>query len=322
MNVSLLPFHKVVSLSNDRATPAFSPLLRFHPRSAQALWDARRRDVSSYLLIGPAGVDHVAAAKVLAVSFVCPNAGCLACDACRAVLADVHPDVTMPPPGSSLEAVKDLRNLVARASLAPSEASFRVIIVSDLLAIGQFAPVLLKAVEEPAPRVKWILCASAITSELQALASRCYRVELEAPLPAEIVNRLESLGVANAGAVAHLLGRRLDRAEMVARLKDPLKYLSQWQGLWEVLRPDPRWLRELAFRLDPTPSLGKDSGRREVAAALMTGLEVFVRENASSQQCVTAARRAARGVSLNLSPALILSELVFSLSEAAVREPS
>ncbi len=304
-------------MADEVAPPVFSPLLEFHARTAQALWEARVRDVSSYLLIGPGGVDHVGAAKMLALSFICPSGGCMACDACRAALADAHPDITIPPLGTATETVKDLRGLVAGASLAPSEAPSRVIIVSDLRSVGPFAPVLLKAVEEPPLRTKWILCTSAITIELQPLASRCYRVELEAPLRREVVRRLESLGVSEAELVADLLGKRLDRAAMVARLNDPLKYLRQWEGLVEVLRPDSRWLRELAFRLDPTASLAKDSGRREVAAVMMTGIEVFVRANSSGQPAVAAARRAARGIALNLSPALVLSELVFSLSQEA-----
>jgi DNA polymerase-3 subunit delta' len=90
--------------------------------------------------------------------------------------------------------VKDTRELVRRAALSPSGGRWQVLVLEDADRLTeQAANVLLKAIEEPAPRTVWMLCAPSPEDALPTIRSRCRGVRLVTP---------------SSGAVADVLARR------------------------------------------------------------------------------------------------------------------
>jgi DNA polymerase-3 subunit delta' len=93
-------------------------------------------------------------------------------------------------------AVDDVRALVAAASGAPTRGRWRVIVLQDADRLeGQDeawrpANILLKAIEEPASRTVWILCAPSQQDVLPTIRSRCRTVALRTPRAAEVAQAL------------------------------------------------------------------------------------------------------------------------------------
>ncbi|MGK5643457.1 DNA polymerase III subunit delta', partial [Streptomyces sp. URMC 126] len=74
------------------------------------------------------------------------------------------------------------RDLVRRAQLSPSGGRWQVVVheTADRLT-EQTANALLKAVEEPAPRTVWLLCAPSADDVLPTIRSRCRHLVLRTP---------------------------------------------------------------------------------------------------------------------------------------------
>ena len=78
--------------------------------------------------------------------------------------------------------VKETRDLVRRAQLSPAGGRWQVIVLEDADRLTEGAGnVLLKAVEEPAPRTVWLLCAPSIEDVLPTIRSRCRHLTLRTP---------------------------------------------------------------------------------------------------------------------------------------------
>ncbi|MCZ0971415.1 hypothetical protein O1L55_07835 [Streptomyces albulus] len=107
--------------------------------------------------------------------------GCGFCDGCHTTLVGTHADVEIVRTDLLSIGVKETRELVRRASLSPAGGRWQVIVLEDADRLTEGAGnVLLKAVEEPAPRTVWLLCAppsrtSCPPSARAAATSRCAR---------------------------------------------------------------------------------------------------------------------------------------------------
>ena len=74
--------------------------------------------------------------------------------------AGSHADLLLVRPDGLSYGVKQTRDLVLRAATAPVYGRWRVVLFEDAdRATEQAANALLKAIEEPAPRTVWLLCA-------------------------------------------------------------------------------------------------------------------------------------------------------------------
>jgi DNA polymerase III subunit delta' len=86
--------------------------------------------------------------------------------------------------------VKQTRDLVLRAAGAPSGGRWRVVLFEDAdRCTEQAANALLKAIEEPAPRTVWLLCAPSAEDLVTTIRSRCRVVTLRVP-PSDAVARV------------------------------------------------------------------------------------------------------------------------------------
>ena len=136
----------------------------------------------AWLFTGPPGSGRSVAARAFAAALLCPDGGCGECGACRQVRAGTHADLMVVRPDGLSYGVKQTRDLVLRAAGAPSGGRWRVVLFEDAdRCTEQAANALLKAIEEPAPRTVWLLCAPSAEDLVTTIRSRCRVVTLRVP---------------------------------------------------------------------------------------------------------------------------------------------
>ena len=143
----------------------------------------------AWLITGPPGSGRSVAARAFAAALQCtgPQPGCGECRGCETSLAGTNGDVLIQATDQSIIRVADVRSLVERAYVAPSQGRWRVLIVEDADRMQkEAANALLKAIEEPPARTVWLLCAPATEDMIPTIRSRCRHLGLRIP-PVETV---------------------------------------------------------------------------------------------------------------------------------------
>ena len=145
----------------------------------------------AWLFTGPPGSGRSNLARAFAAALQCPEGGCGRCHACTTVLAGTHPDVKVVATEGVNILIDAVRPLVELAQRSPAEGRWRVILVEDAdRLVEKTSNVLLKALEEPAPRTVWMLCAPSPQDVLVTLRSRSRAVALRVPPVAAVVDLL------------------------------------------------------------------------------------------------------------------------------------
>jgi DNA polymerase-3 subunit delta' len=182
------------------------------PRTAGGLTHA-------WLFTGPPGSGRSVAARAFAAALLCANRGCGECPSCHQVAAGSHPDLLLVRPDGLSYGVKQTRDLVLRAAAAPVYGRWRVVLFEDAdRATEQAANALLKAIEEPAPRTVWLLCAPSADDLPTTIRSRCRLVTLRTPATAAVADVLvrEGVGQQDALAAARAAQGHIGRARRLA----------------------------------------------------------------------------------------------------------
>lgn len=180
-----------------------------------------QRMTHAWLLTGPPGSGRSNAARAFAAALQCGDRGCGECHDCVTTLAGTHPDVTVVATEGVVIRADTARPLVELAQRTPSRGGWRVIVVEDADRLNETSGnVLLKAIEEPAPRTVWLLCAPSPQDVLITLRSRSRHVSLRVPpvdAVAELLVRRDGVDpttaiVAARAAQSHIgIARRLAR---------------------------------------------------------------------------------------------------------------
>jgi len=156
----------------------------------------------AWLLVGPPGSGRSNAARAFAAALQCRDHGCGHCTICRSTLAGSHPDVTLVATETLSFGVDFSRELAHKAAMSPVSGRRQVLVVEDADRLTErAADALLKALEEPAERTVWMLCAPTVDDVPVTIRSRCRVVTLRTP-SAEAVARMlvERMGVDEATA--------------------------------------------------------------------------------------------------------------------------
>jgi DNA polymerase III subunit delta' len=157
----------------------------------------------AWLFTGPPGSGRSVAASAFAAAILCERHGCGECPSCRQVAAGSHADLLLVRPDGLSYGVKQTRDLVLRAATAPVYGRWRVVLFEDAdRATEQAANALLKAIEEPAPRTIWLLCAPSAADLPTTIRSRCRLVTLRIPPTAAVADVLVAEGVGQEQALA------------------------------------------------------------------------------------------------------------------------
>lgn len=138
----------------------------------------------AWLITGPPGSGRSNAAFAFAAAMQCTGnvVGCGECPGCVTVLARTHADVYAISTEATQLRIEQVRDLVGRAQVAPSQGRWRIIIIEDAdRMIERTSNVLLKAIEEPPERTVWLLCAPTAEDMITTIRSRCRHLSLRIP---------------------------------------------------------------------------------------------------------------------------------------------
>ncbi|MEU1089792.1 DNA polymerase III subunit delta' [Streptomyces sp. NPDC005892] len=182
----------------------------------------------AWLFTGPPGSGTATAARAFAAALQCTSPdramggapGCGFCDGCHTSLIGTHADVQVIRTDLLSIGVKETRDLVRRAQLSPAVGRWQVIVLEDADRLTEGAGnVLLKAVEEPAPRTVWLLCAPSLEDVLPTIRSRCRHLTLGTPpveAVADVLIRRDGIDPERAHAAARATQGHIGRARRLA----------------------------------------------------------------------------------------------------------
>ena len=175
---------------------------------------------NTWLFTGPPGSGRSNAAIAFAAALVCKDGGCSKCNDCMSTIIGSHADVELIKTAGLSIKIDEVRELISRASWAPSVANYRVVVMEDADRLTESAAnALLKVIEEPGLRTIWLLCAPTLTDVLPTIRSRCRHLSLRTPSTKAIAKLLiERDGVESSTAdfVARASGGHIGRARRLA----------------------------------------------------------------------------------------------------------
>ena len=175
----------------------------------------------AWLFTGPPGSGRSNAAIAFAAALQCEQAGCGTCHECHTVLSGSHADVNVIRTEKLSIGVKDVRDLVRSAALAPVGRRWQILVVEDADRLTEQAcNALLKAIEEPTDRTVWMLCAPTVDDVLPTIRSRCRLVTLSTPTSADVAAflvRTEGVAEGLASYAARASQGHIGRARALAR---------------------------------------------------------------------------------------------------------
>ncbi|OIJ96709.1 DNA polymerase III subunit delta' [Streptomyces sp. MUSC 14] len=186
------------------------------------------RMTHAWLFTGPPGAGRNQAARAFAAALQCVSPdralggspGCGFCDGCHTALLGTHADVNTVAAVGSEVLVKDMRDTVRKSFTAPANGRWQIILVEDAERLNEkSANAVLKAVEEPAPRTVWLLCAPSVEDVLPTIRSRCRHLTLRTPsvdAVADMLVRRDGIEPQVAAAAARATQGHVDRARRLA----------------------------------------------------------------------------------------------------------
>ncbi|MCX4827800.1 DNA polymerase III subunit delta' [Streptomyces sp. NBC_00006] len=196
--------------------------------TAQTPPPAASKMTHAWLFTGPPGAGRETAARAFAAALQCVSPdralggapGCGFCDGCHTALLGTHADVsTVAAVGTQIR-VDDMRDTVRKSYTSPAVGRWQVILVEDAERLNEkSANAVLKAVEEPAPRTVWLLCAPSVEDVLPTIRSRCRLLTLGTPAVsavADMLVRRDGIEPDVAAAVSRATQGHIDRARRLA----------------------------------------------------------------------------------------------------------
>ena len=246
---------------------------------------ASGKTATAYLLAGPDGVGKRRLAVEMAKALNCTAAAgakpCDACQTCGQIARGVHPDAHLLVPSGASDQIKidDIRHLLGRINLRPFSAAVQVAILDGAERLTEEAAnSLLKALEEPPSRTRFVLLTARLSFCLPTIVSRCQVVRCErlsTEAVAQVLLREQACTPEVAPSVARLSGGSIARAKELAERWDShqeiVRRLADPSPLSWVERPLPETREEVARLLESMMAWLRDTAaervRRQAQAA-------------------------------------------------------
>ncbi len=138
----------------------------------------------AYLFCGPRGTGKTSTGRILAKAVNCikPTTGgkgepCNKCAVCKSITEGRAMDI-IEIDAASHTGVDDVREIIERVNYAPAQARYKVYIIDEVHMLSTSASnALLKTLEEPPPKVIFILATTETHKVLPTIISRCQRFD-------------------------------------------------------------------------------------------------------------------------------------------------
>src|SRR5438105_12597503 len=200
---------------SDEAAPAAAPeeytvlARRYRPQQfgavvgqepvARALVNALEgnRVAHAYLFTGARGVGKTSTARILAKALNCEKGPtptpCGVCPACQSIATGEDIDV-LEIDGASNRGIDEVRRLRETVGTAPARSRYKIFIIDEVHMLTREAfNALLKTLEEPPPRVKFLFATTDVQRIPLTILSRCQRFDFPGiPVP-RIVDHLRAV---------------------------------------------------------------------------------------------------------------------------------
>lgn len=193
------------------------------------------RLAQAYILTGIRGVGKTTSARIIARALNCigpdgkggmTTEPCGVCEHCRAIAEDRHVDVVEIDAASNT-GVDNVREIIETTRYNPTSARFKIYIIDEVhMLTKQAFNALLKTLEEPPERVKFIFATTEIRKVPTTVLSRCQRFDLRRvevePLAAHFGNIIKKENLQAEDEALRLIARAADGS-----VRDGLSLLDQ-----------------------------------------------------------------------------------------------
>ncbi len=159
----------------------------------------RSRLHHAYLFVGKFGCGKTSCSRILAASENCTVSPglhpCGSCDLCRAVFAGAHRDVAEIDAASGagkVEQIREIKNSSVYSPMAGAKTKYYIIDEAHRMS-APAEEALLKVLEEPPPKVRFVLCTTELQQMRGTIQSRCQLHEFKKIYWREIARHLETI---------------------------------------------------------------------------------------------------------------------------------